>query len=204
MEHGDIHKTDQTNIMILIIDKGLKLSQITQGDSVDIFQTIDRQRPYLGKWLPFVEYTKELADTQRFVDAVIAASGDSLDYVFVIRKHDQFVGLAGFKSTDKQNKKTEIGYWLSEDFQKQGIMTRSVEKLCELAFHTLGLHRVQIKCAVANRASIQIPIRLGFMFEGIERDGEMLTGNVFTDLAVYSKLKTDPTHAVDNETLSTG
>ena len=28
-------------------------------------------------------------------------------------------------------------------------------------------------------------------FEGIERDGELLTGNVFTDLEVYSKLKND-------------
>ena len=29
--------------------------------------------------------------------------------------------MIGFKDTDKLNKKTEIGYWLSEKFQKQGI-----------------------------------------------------------------------------------
>ena len=48
------------------------------------------------------------------------------------------------------------------------------------------LPRIQIKCAVENRSSSNIPKRLGFKFEGIERDGEPLIGNVFTDLEVYS------------------
>lgn len=89
------------------------------------------------------------------------------------------------------NKKTEIGYWLSEGFQKQGIVTKAVEKLCEYALNKLDINRVQIKCAVGNVASKNVPIRLGFKLEGIERQGELLSGNVFTDLEIYSKLKHD-------------
>jgi ribosomal-protein-serine acetyltransferase len=97
--------------------------------------------------------------------------------------------LIGFKSTDLLNKRKEIGYWISEPYQKQGIVTKSVDILCAFAFNEMGMNRVQIKCAVGNTASIQIPLRLGFSYEGIERQGELLSGNEFTDLEVYSKLK---------------
>jgi ribosomal-protein-serine acetyltransferase len=70
-------------------------------------------------------------------------------------------------------------------------MTRAVKKLCQYAFEDLGINRIQIKCAVGNISSINIPGRLGFTLEGIERDGELLSGNKFTDLEVYSKLKSD-------------
>ncbi|MFA5432944.1 MAG: GNAT family protein, partial [Candidatus Paceibacterota bacterium] len=66
-----------------------------------------------------------------------------------------------------------------------------VSTLCDFAFRELDINRIQIKCAVTNSASRNIPHRLGFQLEGIERAGELLTGGVFTDLAVYSKLKGD-------------
>lgn len=177
--------------MIIKIDSDIELKQLELSDSKDIFKTINSQREYLGKWLPFVEFTKELFDTEKFVDSVVHAPEDKFEYVFVIRKLKEFVGLIGFKDTDQQNKKTEIGYWLSEKYQKQGIITKSLEKLCDFAFNNLGINRIQIKCAVENKSSIKIPQNLGFKFEGIERNGELLTGGVFTDLEVYSKLKSD-------------
>jgi ribosomal-protein-serine acetyltransferase len=177
--------------MVIQFDTEIELKQLEQTDSIDIFETIDSQRQYLGKWLPFVEFTKEISDTERFVDSVVNAPEEKFEFVFAIRKQNKFVGLIGFKDTDRSNKKTEIGYWLSEKYQKQGIMTKSVEKLCDFAFNKQGINRVQIKCAVDNKPSIKIPRRTGFKFEGIERQGELLTGNIFTDLEIYSKLKSE-------------
>jgi ribosomal-protein-serine acetyltransferase len=178
-------------IMLLRIDENVVLKQLEISDAKDVFQTIDSQKDYLGRWLPFVEYTKQLSDSEKYIDSVVNAPGDKFEYVFTIKKCDEFVGLIGFKDTDKQNKKTEIGYWLSEKYQKQGIMTKSVEKLCDLAFNHLNINRIQIKCAVGNSSSINIPKRLGFQMEGIERQGELLSGNIYTDLVIYSKLKSD-------------
>jgi ribosomal-protein-serine acetyltransferase len=174
--------------MKIIIDKDIELRQLKQIDSKDIFATIDSQREYLGKWLPFVEFTKVLSDTERFVNSVINAPPERFEYIFTIRKGDKFAGLIGFKDTDVQNHKTEIGYWLSEKHQKQGIATRAVEKLCQFAFDNLKINRVQIKCAVGNIPSKNIPKRLGFQLEGIERQGELLSDGTYTDLEVYSKL----------------
>ena len=177
--------------MTIKIDPEIELRQLERLDTLDIFNAIDSQREYLGKWLPFVEFTKEVKDTGNFVDSVVNAPKDKFEYVFTIRKEDQFIGLIGFKGTDRLNKKTEIGYWLSEKHQKQGIVTKSVEKLCGFAFNEQDINRIQVKCAVGNTPSKNIPQRLGFKFEGIERQGELLTGNMFTDLEVYSKLKSE-------------
>lgn len=177
--------------MTIEVDKEIKLTQLEQSDAKDIFETIDSQREYLGRWLPFVAFTREISDSEKFVDSVVNAPEGRAEYVFAIRKNIQFVGLIGFKDTDRLNRKTEIGYWLSGKYQKQGIVTKSVDRLCDFAFHQLGINRIQIKCAVGNQSSSNIPKRLGFRFEGIERQGELLTGGFFTDLEIYSKLKSD-------------
>ena len=175
--------------MTLVIDAEIELRQLELSDSKDIFNTLNSQREYLGKWLPFVEFTKEIKDTETFVDSIVNAPKYRFEYVFTIQKQNHFIGLIGFKDTDLSNKKTEIGYWISQEYQGQGIVTKSVKKLCEFAFDELQMSRVQIKCAVDNKKSINIPKKLGFNFEGIEKDGELLTGNILTDLAIYSKLK---------------
>jgi len=51
------------------------------------------------------------------------------------------------------------------------------------------MNRIQIRCAVGNYPSNAIPQRLGFKFEGTERDGELLSSNQYTDINIYSLLK---------------
>nr|WP_321237573.1 GNAT family N-acetyltransferase [uncultured Psychroserpens sp.] len=177
--------------MTIQIDSDLELRLLELSDSTDIFNTINSQREYLGKWLPFVAYTKELNDTINFVSSVVNSPKEKFEYTFTIRKQNQFIGLIGLKDSDRTNRITEIGYWLSEKFQKQGIVTKSVEKLCDFAFKQQGFNRIEIKCALKNKPSSNIPKKLGFKFEGIERDGELLSENNYTDLEVYSKLKSD-------------
>ena len=165
----------------------ISLRPLQADDAKDIYDTIDAQREYLGRWLPFVAATTSVAVTQAFVDSAV----DAEDKTYTIRGGDKFMGLIGFKATDKENCKSEIGYWLSAEYQGQGIMTRAVDLLCKYAFEELGLNRVQIKCAVGNTPSRNIPGRLGFQFEGIERAGELFPDGSFADIEVYSLLKNE-------------
>ncbi len=177
--------------MLLKVDNKTELRILEIADISDIFNTIDTQRDYLGEWLPFVSSTNELSDTEDYVKSVINAINFLAEQTFTIQVNGEFAGIIGYKDTDWANKRTEIGYWLSEKFQRRGIMTRSVEKLCEYAFIDMDLNRVQIKCAVGNVRSKRIPIRLGFKLEGVERDGELLSNGKFTDIEIYSKLRNE-------------
>jgi len=174
--------------MILEVDDAISLKLLEEKDADDIFCTIDSQRPYLGRWLPFVELTREQKDTETFIKAILEAPKENFEYVFTIRFKNEFAGLAGFRGTDKLNRKTEIGYWLSEPFQGLGIATRTVRRLCEFAFSDRGMNRIKICCAVGNMESRAIPKRLGFKYEGREREGELLSGGKYTDLEIYSLL----------------
>ncbi|WP_321436841.1 GNAT family N-acetyltransferase [uncultured Bacteroides sp.] len=173
------------------VGNNVVLKQLELEDAIDIFHIIDSQREYLRKWLPFVDSTKELEDSLSFVSSAINVPDEEKEYMFVIHYNDRFAGLIGFKDTEKENKRTEIGYWLSEIYQKKGIITESVKALLHFAYNELDINRVQIKCAVGNIPSKNIPKRLGFKFEGIERDGELLVDNQFTDLELYSFIKKD-------------
>lgn len=53
------------------------------------------------------------------------------------------------------------------------------------------MNRLEIKCAPENLRSRQIPIKLGFKLEGVEREGEKSADGLFNDLEVYSLLKND-------------
>ncbi|MGI9525517.1 MAG: GNAT family N-acetyltransferase [Weeksellaceae bacterium] len=177
--------------MILKINDELELHKIKMSDAPDVYHTIDTQRPYLGKWLPFVEFTRELKDTESFIQAELGIPEGKMEYIFTIRKNNQFIGLITIKGTDSLNQKTEIGYWLSEKEQGQGIMTMAVDKLCDFVFNELKLNRIQINCAEGNEPSFKIPERLGFTFEGIQREGNLLPGGVFVGSRVYSLLKSE-------------
>ena len=175
--------------MKLIINEKLYLELIKLSDAETIFNTINAQREYLGEWLPFVPFIKEVSDEENFIKSVLETMEQTQDYVFCIRKEGNFVGLISFIKTDKLNQKTEIGYWISKDYQKQGIVTQATKRMCEFAFTEMEMNRVQIRCAVGNLPSKSIPKRLNFVFEGIERQGERASEGVFRDLEVYSKLK---------------
>ncbi len=181
--------TTSKGVRTIMVSEQILLKQIELADAEDIFETIDSQRSYLGKWLPFVAVSLSIVNTVFFIDKMLEDTNEN--YVFVIHYKGVFAGLIGFKGNDKQNKRTEIGYWLAENYQKKGIVIQSVKRLCEFAFDELSMNRIQIRCAVGNEPSKKIPNKLGFVLEGVERDGEKLTGGIFTDLEVYSKLKTD-------------
>lgn len=185
------------SMLTLFVDDHLYLKQLETPDALTIFETINSQRDYLRQWLPFVDHTQEIGDTIQFIKTV----NQDKERVFVLKYEEQFAGLIGFRDTDKSNKKSEIGYWLSEPFQKKGIVTNAVKVLVKYAFDELNMNRIEIKCAVGNAPSKRIPQRLGFSFEGIIRQGELFPDGRFVDLECYSLLRHDMVSWLENATI---
>lgn len=163
------------------------LKPLCENDAVYIFETINTERLQLRQWMPFVDFTHQIEDSKAFVESVLKTDNKQ----FCIYDGNKFIGLIGFKDSDTLNKKTEIGYWLSYNAHGKGIMTLAIKALLRYAFEELGFNRVQIKVAVNNMRSRRIPEKLQFTFEGIERDGELLVDNIYTNIAIYSLLKRD-------------
>lgn len=167
------------------ITETIVLRPTTLESTSDIYQAIIRERIYLRTWLPFVDWTKGESDTLAYVQGVI----DNEEVQFSIYDADKFIGRIGFNHMDTINHKAEIGYWIIEEAQGKGIVTKSVKELLILAFTDLDLNKIVIRAGIGNTKSRKIPEKLGFTLEGIERDGELLVDNKYTDLAVYGLLK---------------
>jgi len=170
---------------ILFVNDNIRLKEIGLEDVDDVFNTIANERNYLEEWLPFVELTLDRSFTRLFIENYLKS--DRLDTTFTIYYQNLFVGILGLKDTDPDNKKTEIGYWLSETYQHKGIITLSCKALINYIFDELKLNRIQLKAATGNLKSQRVAERLGFKPEGIEREGELHTRG-FVDLAVFSLL----------------
>ena len=169
---------------ILHITPYLQLHPARMLDAREMYSLIDKNRTYLRRWLPFIDVTTAVADSEAYLSSVEEQA--ERNPVFVIRFYGKLVGLVGFKDTDYDNLRTEIGYWLAENFQHKGIMTSCVRTLVDFAFNDMGMHRIQIRVAEGNTASRRIPLRLGFQKEGVERDGEMLEPGRFVNLETFS------------------
>lgn len=172
----------------LTIDDHLFLERLSLSHVDAIFNAIDQNRKFLRKWLPFVDFTFKVTDTERFVRSILDKPISVRDEVYVIWHKHEFAGLVGFKDADRINDKIEIGYWLIESKTGKGIATAAVRKMVNLAFRNMEMNRVQIRCGVGNEKSSAIPRRLGFALEGVERAGERHNHN-YIDLEVFSLLK---------------
>lgn len=172
----------------IVVSNEILLERLTINDADTIYNAVDTNRIHLGKWLPFVDTTQDISSTVAYIQLVTSRRDETGNEVYTIWYKGNFAGIIGFHYTDKVNEKTEIGYWLIRDMTGKGIITISCRLLVELAFETMGMNRITIRCAVGNTASEKIASRLGFSFEGIERNGERYRDRFF-DINVYSLLK---------------
>ena len=176
--------------MMIKVDDNFEIRPVSLASAKVIFESIQSSKAYLKEWLPFVDSTKSVDDTKKFIKSVFNSNCTKQDEIFEIWYDKTFAGLIGFKEIDKANSKLEIGYWLDKKMTGKGIMKRAVQKMIEFAFVEMKINRVMIKVASGNIRSLAIPKKLNFIFEGIERDGEYLNLK-FHDLEVYSLLKKD-------------
>jgi len=172
------------------VDEELELRTVTPSSAQTIFQSIRRSKGHLGRWLPFVDETRSVSDTRRFIKNTARSNCHKKDLLFQIVVNNVFAGLISLKEIDKLNSKAEIGYWLDESMVGKGFMIRSCKALVDYAFKELELNRIFIKTAIGNEKSAAIPVNMGFYKEGVERNGEFLNGK-FQDLIVFSILKNE-------------
>ncbi len=174
----------------LNINEQLKLQQPDLVYSADLFELVNQNREYLQKWLPWVASTKRVEDSQEFLKNAIRFSKGGQQLHTLIIYENELVGLVGFNTIRKAHQKAEIGYWISEDMQGKGIVTKSVHRLVHYGFHQMNLNRMIIRVNTANIASQNVAKRLNFKYEGTLRQS-LKVNNEFTDMQIYGLLKSE-------------
>lgn len=172
----------------LCVRDDLELRQLALEDAQALYALTDANREHLRPWLPWVDGTRSVADTEAFVRAALEQHERLDGFQAGVWYQGRLAGTVGLHYLRRPEGETEIGYWLGAEFTGLGLMTDAVRALAGYAFAELGMERVVIRCANGNFRSRAVPKRLGFAHVGpVSVEGEnrerLVDGEVYALLA---------------------
>jgi ribosomal-protein-alanine N-acetyltransferase len=80
-----------------------------------------------------------------------------------------------------------LGYWCGQPFTRQGHTLAAVRLICDFAFRTLGLHRVEAACIPENGPSRRLLMKAGFDEEGYAKAYLKING-VWRDHVLFGQV----------------
>lgn len=172
------------------IDENLTLRLPEMSDAETVTAAVSKNLCRLQEWMPWAVDDYSDANALDWIKRCRDGYAENGQFNALILLAGRFIGTIGFHDLDLKNKHAAIGYWIDQEYEGRGVITRCCRALIDYLFDSMELNRVQINCAVENRRSRAIPERLGFTLEGTLRQTEVLkdkSGN----WAVYGLLKSE-------------
>lgn len=160
----------------IALDLDLSVSIHERRHVQEIFALVDANREHLGTWFDWPAATQAPEDLNGFIEGSLArfARGEGFDGG--LRHRGVLVGGLAYHHVNRRVGRTEIGYWLAEQAQGQGLMTRAVTGFLRYLFEDEGFSKIDIRCHPDNHKSAAIARRLGFVHEGTARNVDLLRG----------------------------
>jgi ribosomal-protein-serine acetyltransferase len=188
------------------VNEEIHLRNIHPDDAEALFNLVERNRARLRPWIdpyalpetakatrlftinclfsyygnPFgsselEQYFDELESyfqpSNRPLDLGIWFRGELAGTIFMSRLSDSHTAL-------------EFGYWIAEEHEGKGIVTRCVSTLMNYAIDEMDIQRFVIGCAANNQRSRAVPERLGYRLHVTQPKGEVV-GEFVYDRAIY-------------------
>ncbi len=168
----------------------LRLEPLARRHAPALFELVRQERARLRQWLPWLDGTRTVDDTDCFIRASRAAAvaGRALRLAIVV--DDVAVGTCGIEDLDWHDRRGAIGYWIGEAWEGEGWISAAAALLCRYGFHRLQLNRIELYAQPSNHRSCAVAERLGFRREGILRERARLYDQ-FIDLALYAVVAAD-------------
>jgi ribosomal-protein-serine acetyltransferase len=149
---------------------------------------IEGNKTFLETYLPKVAGLAQRDAASAHLQHVLTARAHGELFEWHIFRDQQLCGAIRLTDIDTANRKAAVAYYLGAEFQGNGLATTSVRAVIGYAFEHLQLNRIELRCTSENLPSQRIAKRLGFTWEGMLRQAELLRGE-FADHFVYSLLR---------------
>ena len=161
------------------------------GDGASTSAAVAETWDELHKWMRWAENREAFtAESMEIRNRQVMAS-------FILRESIELIGLeaatgkaviwCGLHDIDWQGHQCDIGYWVRKSALGRGLATEAGNALVRYAFGALGMRRIGLTHSRGNEASRRIAEKLGFLFEGIQRDANILPGGKSADRYCYAR-----------------
>ncbi|MGB5383389.1 MAG: GNAT family N-acetyltransferase [Lutimonas sp.] len=138
---------------------------------------------------------KDLNETRDYLLHLINARADNPRKQFfwkiVLKRHGEFIGVAGLTLSADRFKKGEIYYKILPGYWGKGYATEAAKLLVEIGFNNFELHRIEAGVATQNKRSIRVLEKIGMKREGLRRKILPIRGE-WVDNYHYAILENEP------------
>ncbi|RYG16933.1 MAG: N-acetyltransferase [Chitinophagaceae bacterium] len=147
--------------------------------NIDVMQYIHREQP----------------QTIEEVETLITAINNGFEqrqtiaWVICLKENpSEMIGSIGYWRTNLANYRAEIGYMISPEYWRKGLVSEALRATVDFGFEEMNLHSIHGNIDPSNEASRRILVKHGFVKEGYFKEDHYFNGK-FLDSEIYSLLK---------------
>ena len=115
--------------MQLKIEQNLFLELLEQKHAQELFELSAANRIHLSQWMPWVDNMHTVEFIENYIKGTNQRNKDGLEFAFVIIESNKIAGRIGIYKIETKNKIGEIGYWIGQEYQGKGLISKSCKKL---------------------------------------------------------------------------
>ncbi|WP_196053612.1 GNAT family N-acetyltransferase [Paracoccus lichenicola] len=150
-------------------------------------------RDFLTPWEPV--WSPDHLTRKSFVNRVYwaarASRGGTALPLFLVRRDGVLLGAITLDNIRRGPAQSgTIGYWIGQDFARQGYMREAIGVLVHHAFTALDLSRIEAACLPENAASRGVLEKSGFKYEGVAQSYLQIDGR-WRNHVLYANLRSD-------------
>lgn len=166
--------------MIIEIDSQITLKQISLEYAQELFNLVKSgENKELRYWCPDLKSTYcDLEATKLHINDANSKFAKDQSPDFLIFENNMLAGLISLSPLYENQKVSEIGYWLGDNFAGKGLISKSFPHILDYAKNTLKLSRVELSTSEPNIRSQKIPRRFGFEEVKVVKNAERLSGGM--------------------------
>ncbi len=171
-----------------VIDENLALVLNMPHFADELFALSIKNKEHLKPWFPWANDLKCVQDTKTFIYSQLQglAKGEILSCLISYKR--KIIGVCDLHKISQKNKKASIGYWIDKDYEGQGLASKAVGALIEIAFKELGLKKLSIYAQKENIKSQNLAQRLAFKKVAL-LEAHLFMNGEFKDFYLFEKVK---------------
>ncbi len=175
-----------------LIALGLCIRPFRKADAPAFAAAVRESVSTVGPWMPWCHeaYSIDEAESWFAQCKFNLESGFAYDLGIFGSDERTLLGSIGINQINPEHKIGNIGYWVRQTRQRQGIATKAVRIIADFGFRQLKLTRLEIVVVQGNHASRRVAEKAGATFECIARNRLILHDRPHP-AAVYSLIPED-------------
>ena len=168
----------------------LFLRRVERKDAQDIFSW--SSDPLVARYVLWDAH-QSLSETRQYIRFQRSRyrEGFPASWVMELKSTGRVIGTIGFVWYSSLNRSAELGYSLARDCWNHGLATQALSAVCQSAFSSLSVYRLEAQHDVRNPASGRVLEKCGFHREGLLRSRVWNKGEL-ADVILWSRLRSDP------------